>query len=177
MKNGKNCEAADKVQRQSSAISAIVEKYSFPFMVNGAEARLGHTYGQVYVEHEKGANVEEDFGTLINGLNQLVEKMQVWKDKSEVLNFLSIYSQITSLRIQKLRRLPNSESYVNALKFVPIDKEMWSLRKQCAEEVISEQIAKHPGPGATFSITKEMIDAKIAEKMGRMQRLKSLKGK
>ena len=177
MKNGKTCEAADKVQRQSSAISAIVEKYSFPFMVNGAEARLGHTYGQVYVEHEKGANVEEDFGTLINGLNQLVEKMQVWKDKIEVLNFLSTYSRITSMKIQKLRRLANSESYFEILKCVPVDKEIWSLRKQCVEEVVSEQIATHPGPGATFSITKEMIDAKIAEKMEQMQRVKSLKRK
>jgi hypothetical protein len=177
MKSGKICEAADKVQRQSSAISAIVEKYAFPFMVNGAKARLGHTYGQVYVEYEKGANVEEDFGTLINGLNELVEKMQVWKDKTEVLNFVSTYSRITSMKIQKLARLPNSEAYVEALKFVPIDKEILSVKKQCVEEVVSEQIATHPGPGATFSITKEMIDAKIAEKMGQMQRLKSLKGK
>jgi hypothetical protein len=146
-------------------------------MVNGAKARLGHAYGEVYVEHEKSANVEEDFRTLIDGLNQLVEKMQVWKDKIEVLNFLSTYSDITSIKIQKLRRVTNSESYFETLKFVPVDKEIWSLRKQCAEEVVSEQIAKHPGPGATFSITKEMIDAKIAEKMGQTQRLKSLKGK
>ena len=90
----------------------------------------------------------------------------MWKDKSEVLNFLSLYINITSIKTRELRRLPNSEPYVEALKFVPIDKEIWSLRKQCVEEVVSEEIAKHPGPGATFSITKEMIDAKIAEKMG-----------
>jgi hypothetical protein len=71
------------------------------------------------------------------------------------------------IKVEKeLQRAPASDCHCKVLNSEPVDVEKLPLEEQCVMEVLQGQIEKAGGAfdGATYTITKEMVDAKMREK-------------
>jgi hypothetical protein len=143
-------------------------KYSFGFTVDGEAYRIWHNPEKEVVCFDCG-----DAGELLYQLTREIElavKQCGARSDIDVLDLRKFACKHLQAMIKvekELQRAPASERHCKVLNSEPVDVEKLSLEEQCVLEVLQEQIEKVDDgmlDGATCTITKEMVDAKMGDK-------------
>jgi hypothetical protein len=148
-------------------------KYSFNYKIDGEAC---HTWydsntGKVGFDYEEEA---EELFNLTEEIDRVIRESHSKAD-IDVLDLRKFACKHLRAMIkveQELQRAPASERCYKASNVKPIDMDKLSLEEQCVLEALQEQIEKANPPGSnecrpddvTYTITKEMVEAKMAEK-------------
>jgi hypothetical protein len=141
-------------------------KYSFDFTIDEVPCRTWYD-----PENDVSCFDCGDAGEQLHQLTQHVEQcIKECGAASEIDTFdlrkFACKHLQAMIKVEKeLQRAPASERHCKVLNSEPVDVEKLSLEEQCVLEVLQEQIEKVDDgmlDGATCTITKEMVDAKMA---------------
>jgi len=143
-------------------MAEIANKYSFSFMHDGQKTHYWHE-GKKFM-FQCPESIRPDINTLIDGIDHLRKSVTVFDDAA-LMEFLYKY---TKMYAKFFRELERKEVY-QVSDIQPIDIDSLSLEEQCLMEVMEEQIEKNNPKGlegVEIKLTKDMLDAKIAQKKG-----------
>jgi hypothetical protein len=144
-------------------------KYSFDFSIAGAACRTWYDPEKDGAYFDCGDGGESLF-QLTREIERAIEECGS-KSDIDILDLRKfVFKHVQAMiRVEKeLQRTPASERHWKVLDAKPIDLEKLSLEKQCLLEVLHEQVEKAESEGTVgdgYTITKEMVDAKMREKL------------
>jgi hypothetical protein len=143
-------------------MAEIANKYSFSFMHDGQKSHYWHEGKTIMLECPE--SIRPDINTLIDGIDRLRNSVTVFDDAA-LMEFLYKYAKMYAKFFKELER----KKVYQVSDIQPIDIESVSLEEQCLMEVMEEQIEKNNPEdldGVEITHTKDMLDAKIAQKKG-----------
>jgi len=142
-------------------LARVEKKSSFSFDYSGGECRVTFQDGELTVISPSDAGSE--FLELIEGVKRLKQQLQKL-DETVAMNFLSKFTKVMA----KYHAEFNKHAIYEVIDSEPVDLDSMPLRERCVAELVMEQHEKAERAGSNkITLTKEMLDRKIREKMER----------
>jgi hypothetical protein len=161
-----------KVVYPKSVVKQIVAKYSFDFEFDGTGYRCWHD-AKGNVQFTFPEEVGPQMIALIEEIDGRIHNMDAAAE--DVRKFLSKYMLMNVMIGEELQQIPRSKLRYEAANVKPLDMDSLSVEEQCALEVLKEQTEKAHAlaaadggkfeDGVEVTVTKDMVKAKLAEKM------------
>jgi hypothetical protein len=160
-----------KVVYPKSVVKQIVAKYSFEFEFDGAEYRCWHD-AKGNVKFTFPEEVGPQMIALIEEIDGRIHNMDVAAE--DVRKFLSKYMLMNVMIGEELQQIPRSKLRYETTNVKPLDMDSLPLEEQCGLEALQEQAEKvhalvaeggKSEDGVTVTLTKDMVQAKLEEKM------------
>lgn len=155
-----------------AAVAKAMSKYSFGFKIDGVAYHCGYDpqESKLYIE---GPATRAELLDLIEKVEAIFRESKLGVDDLDARKFLCKHLRAMMKVKEELRRAPLSERNYEVLDSKPIDMTGLSLEEQCILEVIQEQrekanqvaIGNGTPDDVTHTITVEMVEAKMKEKM------------
>jgi hypothetical protein len=167
-------EADVMVTYSDAALKKAYLKYSFDFTIDGDACRTWYDPEKDVACFDCG-----DAGEELYQLSREIERAIKECESKSCIDILELRKFALKhikamIRVEKeLQNAPASERRWEVLKSKPLDLDKLSLEEQCIWEVAQEQIEKAENEGAvgngapgdiTYTVTKEMVEAKMREK-------------
>jgi hypothetical protein len=155
-----------------AAVAKAMSKYSFEFKIDGVASRAGYDpqKSKLYID---GPATGSEFIALAEKVEVLIDSKADDLDPLDVRKFLCKHLRAMTKVGEAFQRAPASERRFELLDSKPIDLTGMSLEDQCILEVLQEQgekanqaaIADGTPDDVTFTVTAEMVKAKLKEKL------------
>jgi hypothetical protein len=153
-----------------AALAKARSNYAFMYKIDGfAHSVRYDPQKEVLLSYDK----HDKLFDLAQEIELLIRDSKADFDIFEVRRFLCKHLQAMIKVGQELQRAPVSERCFEVLDSKPVDMETLSLEEQCFYELVQEQLESTEQGAAvdglrddvTYTVTPEMIEAKMKEKM------------